>query len=453
MNCKTGYVSRFVARLIILIIVSVAAVEVTQIEYISDAIVDTMPVFDDVTEENKLDIELVYINGIMSPSGGGGFGVDDPMTKGEAAYIAVWMYENMENIPHTYHTYYVSESEYTDKAIEYGILPQQLTDVSEQLTREEAGALLARFVYDDGNIVSDISNFEGSERFTYKNEVIALYSRGITLNENIYESYSPDLIITRGEMAKLITMIYKPQMRIVDLMPDYPALKAMLEEMMSKYDGDWSLYFSDYETKNSFSINNHQVYSASLVKLFVIQAVYEMISSGQMKDSNEIEELLRRMITYSDNDAWMSITRRIGGTHMNGMKKVTDIAGKAGFTSSGQFIQGDKVNYNFTSVEDCGKYLERVLDGELVSPEYSSKILELLKRQQVRHKIPAGVPEGVEVANKTGELEYVEGDAAIVFAPFGTYILVIIGDDLENSGQAQINIRNMSRAVYDFLFG
>ncbi|MGM9937931.1 MAG: serine hydrolase, partial [Candidatus Ornithomonoglobus sp.] len=92
----------------------------------------------------------------------------------------------------------------------------------------------------------------------------------------------------------------------------------------------------------------------------------------------------------------------------------------------------------------------RILDGTIINPEYSAKILDLLKRQEVLHKIPAGVPEGIETANKTGELEYLEGDAAIVYAPSGTYILVIISQDMDDPGIAQSQIRNISSAVYNF---
>lgn len=412
-----------------------------------------MPMFGDMTEENRAAIENVYMNGIMMPSGGGNFGVNDVMTTSEAAYTALWLYETKSGLPLTYSTYYVEPDEYVNKAMEYGIWPQLSTTGLEPLTREGAAAVLAQFVDESVPVIGSIDDFPGSEEYAYKDEELYLYNRGIALSSNIKEAYSPYVAITRGEMAELITMLTYQDERITELMPDYGELENTLSQMMSGYDGDWSLYFSDTATGNVISINNHQVYSASLIKLFVIQTVYERIASGQMSDSSELEELLRRMITFSDNDAWMSVTRRIGGTHMNGMSIVTRTAAAAGFTSSGQFIQGDHVNYNFTSVEDCGHYLEKVLNGELVSPEYSEKILNLLKQQQIRHKIPAGVPDGVEVANKTGELEYVEGDAAIVYAPSGTYVLVIIADDLVYTGQAQIQIRDLSSAVYNFLNG
>ena len=67
--------------------------------------------------------------------------------------------------------------------------------------------------------------------------------------------------------------------------------------------------------------------------------------------------------------------------------------------------------------------LEEVLKGEYVSEEASERILEALRDQQRTSKIPAGVPKEVETANKTGELDNVDNDAAIVWSPECTYIL------------------------------
>lgn len=413
--------------------------------------ITAIPVFNDMTEENRTAIENVYSSGMMMPSGGGSFGYDDVMTTSEAAFVALRLYETRNGLPLTYSTYYVLPDEYINKAMEYGIWPQLPTTGLEPLTREGAAAVLAQFVDASIPVIGSMEDFSGSGEYAYRAEELYLYNRGIALSQNIKEAYSPYTAITRGEMAELITMLSDPALRLTELMPDFGELERTLTEMMSGYDGDWSLYFSDIDTGNVISINNHQVYSASLVKLFVIQTVYQRIASGQMSDSAELEELLRRMITYSDNEAWMTLTRRIGGTHMAGMRIVTQTAAAAGFTSSGQFMQGNRANYNFTSVEDCGHYMEKLLSGEIVSPEYSEKILELLKRQQIVHKIPAGVEPGVEIANKTGELEYVEGDAAIVYAPSGTYVLVIIADDLIYTGRAEIQITELSSVVYNFL--
>ena len=63
---------------------------------------------------------------------------------------------------------------------------------------------------------------------------------------------------------------------------------------------------------------------------------------------------------------------------------------------------------------------------------------------------PSGVPEEIETANKTGELDNVDNDAAIVWSPSGTYILCIVS---ANSGYRTPEIIALSRMVYNTMNG
>ncbi len=409
-----------------------------------------MPVFEDVTDENRTYIETVYTGGYMSPSGGGDFGTANAVTASETAFIALRIYESRSSLPYTFDTYYTMQDAYINKALEYGIWPEISASGEQAVTPGDAAAVLAQFA--EGEQGAGIARLKSIEGYAYSDSILKLYDLGITTGRNAAEAFSDSRALTRGEMAELVTKLIRPETRMSIAVPDYGALRENLSGMMSGYDGDWSLFFEDHETGTAFSVNSHQVFSASLIKLFVIQTVYQRIADGLMSGSADLEEQLSRMITYSDNDAWYNVTRRIsGGTHSAGMAAVTRTAAAAGFGDTGTFYLDHPGNYNYTSVDDCGRYLEMVLDGKLVSPEYSARILELLKRQQILHKIPAGVPEGVQTANKTGELDYMQGDAAIVYAPSGTYILVVIADDLVNAGAAQAQIRELSGYVYDFL--
>ena len=66
-------------------------------------------------------------------------------------------------------------------------------------------------------------------------------------------------------------------------------------------------------------------------------------------------------------------------------------------------------------------------------------MLEIVKGQALKNKIPAGLPEGFTSGNKTGEmpegygLGCIENDVAIVFPPEGEgegYILTVLSNDL-----------------------
>lgn len=450
---KVKKTSLVIVRILILIFVFMIGNGIkTSISVTDDSEGDYTPVFSDVSYELSPYVELVYKAGIVGASGGGSFGVSDNITINEAAYITVALYEELKKIERTYTWYSPEIDQYISKAKEYGIWPDFNRDRMEYVTRDDIAAILGYYVNDTYPVYADLRAFKGEENSVNSDHVIKLYNCGITLEKNVNRAYSADIKATREDIARLVCMIINPLNRLKDLSKDYSKLENMLKEQMSGYEGDWSLYFKDVDNGDIISINSHQVYSASLIKLFVSQAVYTRICEGSMPESEETEDLVRRMITWSDNEAWKTLAKKLGnGSYSSGMAYVSKIAQATGFTDTGTFYKGDKQNFNFTSVNDCGNYLNMLIEGYIVNSDYSSRILELMKQQQVRHKIPSGIPEDVVVANKTGELEYIQGDAAIVYSPSCTYILVIIADSITNEGDACGGISKLSEIVYDYI--
>lgn len=222
-------------------------------------------------------------------------------------------------------------------------------------------------------------------------------------------------------------------------------LKSVVNAVIDTYDGTWSVYYAQPDTGAYMVINDQQMASASVIKLYVMAAVLEAIETGAMEDSQEVQSLLNYMITISDNDAWTSLTELLGdGDYYLGMERVTSYARSNGYTSTE--IKLDSKPYNFSSVTDTGLFLERILEGTNVSQQASEKMLSLLKAQTVVRKIPDGVPEGIVTANKTGELDNIQNDAAIVYAPTGAYVLVIFTEDASVS-----NIKNLSSIIYAYV--
>lgn len=72
-------------------------------------------------------------------------------------------------------------------------------------------------------------------------------------------------------------------------------------------------------------------------------------------------------------------------------------------------------------------------------------------KQENVNKIPQGVPEDIQTANKTGETEEVQHDAAIVFGEKTDYILCVMSTGIEESGTAIQTIQEISSVVYNFL--
>ena len=103
-----------------------------------------------------------------------------------------------------------------------------------------------------------------------------------------------------------------------------------------------------------------------------------------------------------------------------------------------------------TSVRDCGILLEKLYRGQCVSEEYDKKIINLLKKQERRWKIPSGLPEDIEIANKTGETSDIELDTAIVYSDRCDFVLCIaVTDFCSNTVYGEFG--ELACMVYEFL--
>lgn len=232
---------------------------------------------------------------------------------------------------------------------------------------------------------------------------------------------------------------------------DTEGLRAALEAELSTCTGTWALYWKRLDTGETISIGDEKMTAASLIKLFVAGAYYEAAEAGRIAGNSA---LVRPMITDSSNDACNSLIDLLGdGDATKGMEAVNQFAASIGCASSQlnrKMLEQTGVE-NYTSVSDCGRVLEMIYNGTYVSAGASAELLGYLKQQSRTHKIPAGVPAGVETANKTGELSGVENDAAIVWAPSGAYVLCVMSDDILSPAAGQGNIAGLSKMVYDYL--
>ena len=209
-----------------------------------------------------------------------------------------------------------------------------------------------------------------------------------------------------------------------------------ISEFLDEQSGKWGIYIKLLDTDQTITIDDHQMPSASLIKLFVAGCYLEETKEGRLTPDARSEQDLEMMITWSDNDAWEDLETIIGsGDYIKGLQKVTEFAEKHGYKNSGRLI-GDETVFsenadNLTSPSDVGRLMEEIYRGTFVSEEASEKLLSLLKEQHIITKIPAGLPEGIESANKTGELIGIENDAAIVYGKNTDYILVIMTEENE----------------------
>ena len=238
------------------------------------------------------------------------------------------------------------------------------------------------------------------------------------------------------------------------------ALVTQVQSQLPGANGSWSVYICDLAGGSEATINDSPMQAASLIKLFIMGAVYENYDSlSQQYGSATLDSYLTPMITVSDNDAANSLVSCLGsGDSTAGMQKVNSFCQSHGYTNTSMgrlLLASNEFGDNYTSAYDCGKFLKeiyQICSGTTQTPSllHAEEMYSLLKQQQRTNKIPAALPEGVSVANKTGELSNVENDAGILYNAQGGNDLVIVclSQNLSSPGEAQNTIAQLSRSIY-----
>ena len=235
-------------------------------------------------------------------------------------------------------------------------------------------------------------------------------------------------------------------------------LETILKQVQSQLpaeNGTWAVFISDLVNGTEGSLNDQKMQAASLIKLYIMGAVYEnydQITGQYGRDS--VDSNLYSMITVSDNDAANTLTTYLGGgDSAAGMQAVNSFCQAHGYdqTHMGRMLLASNENDdNYTSVGDCGHLLQEIYKQDTSGYTHTTDMFNLLKAQTRCNKIPAQLPEGVKTANKTGELDNVENDAGIIYDSKNDVVIVFMSQNLSSAGSAQNTIATLSRTIYDY---
>ncbi|MBI5582600.1 MAG: serine hydrolase [Deltaproteobacteria bacterium] len=160
--------------------------------------------------------------------------------------------------------------------------------------------------------------------------------------------------------------------------------------------------------------------AASLIKPFVMLAVYEQISRQEMAETQAINRQITRMIAISDNQATNHLIKQLGGGDVEqGLAVVNALMRKYGFnqTMVRELIPGGGKTYgNRTSAADATAFFKLLYEQRLISPQYSQKMNDiLLKNVHDRIETAQIKHDGVAVADKTGYVRGLNADCGIVY--------------------------------------
>ena len=275
-------------------------------------------------------------------------------------------------------------------------------------------------------------------------------------------------------------------------------LQDALRSRIGDFQGTVSLYAKNLDTGDSVGIRpTGPVRTASTIKLPILLTVFDQVAAGKAKWTEPLtitsqdqvsgsgvigsefsdgvqlplRDVVHLMIVLSDNSATNMVLDRFTADAVNAyldkigikttrsMRKVrgdgTQLKAAEGFSAAGKLPENQKYGLGVSTPRDMVTILERLERGEIVSPDASKEILAVLKRCQdstgVRRRLP-----GVSIANKTGALDALRSEVALVYSKGGRIAMAITVDDMPKPDWSPDNpgsllIADLARILVDGL--
>lgn len=162
-----------------------------------------------------------------------------------------------------------------------------------------------------------------------------------------------------------------------------------------------------------------------------------------------IRELIHLMITRSSNLATNILISLAGPDRVNATLRSLG-ANRTAVLRGVQDIKAfDAGLINTTTARDLATVLTAIESGKAGDARATREMRDHLLADEFNDRIPAGVPAGVKVAHKTGEITAVAHDAAIVYPPGRKpYVLVVMTRGITDGLQSAKLTAEISRLVY-----
>lgn len=251
-------------------------------------------------------------------------------------------------------------------------------------------------------------------------------------------------------------------------------LKEKLIHEAKKRSADCAFVIRDLKDGQEWTYRESEVIkSASLIKLFIMAEAMYRIRNGALSLSSKIhvtesdivdfsvlkflkprtytlEELLNLMIVYSDNTATNVLIDYLGIDYINQRIRALGFEKSVLQRKMMDFESAKEGRENFTTPVEMSEFMQRLYDGTLLGEGYDSIMLDIMKGQADETTMRDHLPDEIPIARKSGELDCLDHDVAIVFGEKGDYMYCFFGWNAESNNEARQLLGVTSKIVYDF---
>jgi beta-lactamase class A len=268
-------------------------------------------------------------------------------------------------------------------------------------------------------------------------------------------------------------------------------LQSSVEAITRSVNATWGIYVKSLDTSEELAINaDRQMETMSTIKIPLMIEVFEQIKAGKFKLTDKytfaqadsqpgtgtiqrldpgavmtVKDLITMMIIVSDNTATEVLYRMVGGpdavnARMDAMglknTRAMNIPSKwfpqlRSAASTEQFYRDGKYPFGLSTPREMGRLLEMMERGTLVDKTSSDLMLQIMRGQLYRTRIPRYLT-GFRIPHKTGDfLPYVGDDVGMLEAPGRTIVVSIFTGNHFGSGEMLENaIGLVAKEVADY---
>ncbi len=226
-----------------------------------------------------------------------------------------------------------------------------------------------------------------------------------------------------------------------------------INTLLQQFGGDVGIYVHDLKKNRVVAINADAIFpTASMIKIPIAVGVMDHIKKGNLayhqeliyKDSLlyagvdllgsfrnnekiELSKVIMLMLSLSDNTAslWLQSLAG-GGIHINHLMEQAGLTiTRVNSRTKGRDSARKEFGWGQTSPREMALLMEKLVRGEIISPESSATLIRLLGRNYWDEQALSQLPADVFVASKNGAVDASRSEVLYVNGQKGAYIFCI----------------------------
>jgi beta-lactamase class A len=346
------------------------------------------------------------------------------------------------------------------------------------------------FAHKDGDSWKAEKSVRADEPDYAKNDVVPLSGVPEDLtqylySENAFAAKVPEPTSQKIDVKSLPDVSgaeFPPAEPVMDGVPD--SERGRVENVLSEtrqqiegYHGVAGLYVWDLEGDYGYGIRPDEAFfTASIIKVPIMVAVYRKVDEGKLSFSQKIEikeedwaagagwlqwkkpgtkmtvgDLLVLMMTNSDNVAANALVRTVGGAdHVNEVARSMGAEDTLVYQKVSSERGAVPALDNRSTPRDMAAMMRQIAKGKAASEKSCGYMIDLMHEDRLDWWLDAGLPQGVDAANKAGWLYKVYDEVGFVEDGGHRYVIAI----LTKHGSADVYegqdlIKSLSKTIWE----